>query len=235
MADAEPLGHVCYAERAPTIVYLILVLQDSRLFWVEAPALDSLLEEGSFLLVLLVATLHIDISVAGIVQSCKAPLALFLSTIIELWRQTRWTGVTRNRPNVRNWRSGREALLGQGRHLLIIGAINPCCVYMLELTALNQCVLEERRRWLALVAAWVSLQYLADTGKSTWHMHRRLMSSLDTLTKVHLASKLVWRKGLLLRAPIFDFWVFCGTHLGFWRLGLCVSFDEPNFLLFCES
>ena len=91
---------------------------------------------------------------------------------------------------MRSWRSGHETLLSQGRHLLIIGAINRCYVYKLEFTALNQCVLGERRRWLALVATWVYIQYLADTGKSTWYIHRRLLNSLDTLNKVHLASEL---------------------------------------------
>ena len=239
VADAEPRGNAWDAARAPPVVHLALVLQDSRLLRVEALALDSP-EEGLVVLVffLVVATLTlIEILFAGVVHSYKATLALLRSgMIIELWRQGWRPVVTLNRSDVRNWRSGCEALLGQDRHFLLIFAIKRFGVYLLELLALSQNVLAERRCWMVLVAARMSVKNLADTGKSNRVLRRRLLFSLDTLAEVHLASEQEWRKVLLfLRTSISDFWVLHSTHWGLFRLHLCVRLGERDSLLFWES
>ena len=237
VANAEPRGDAWDAARAPPVVHLALVLQDSRLLLVEAPALDSP-EEGLVVLVLLlVVATFIAILVAGVVQSYNATLAFFrVGTIIELWRQGWRLVVTLNRSDVRNWRSGCEALLGQDRHLLLIFALNRCRAYLLELLALSQNELAERRRWVALVTTRMSMKNLTDTGKPNRFLCRRFLFSLDNLAEVHLASEQEWWKILLLlRVPIFDFWVLHGTHHKLFRLLICVRLGERDSLLFWES
>ena len=225
VADAEPRGNAWYAARAPPIVHLTLVLQDSRLLWVEAPALDSP-EEGLILLVLLLIATVIEILGAGVIQSCEATLARLLGTITKLWRQRQWLVATLNRSNLWNWRSGCEASLVQGSHILLTVAIHRFYVNLLDLLALRLCISEERWCWLVKVAAWMSLKELADTGKSNWYLRGRLLFSLDTLTGVHLASELSWWKVLLQLISLFSFWALHGTHHGLFRLYLCLSLEE---------
>ena len=210
ITDAEPRGNVWNAARAPAIVHLKLVLQASRLLWVEALALDPP-EKGLILLVFLDVTLVVKLGLV-IGQHRLFTHALLLRLFIKLFWLRRWLVKTLNRLNVRNRRYRCETSLGQGRFLPVIVLNYRCCVYLLMLLALSQLQLDDMRRRLVLVTAGRSFQNFADTGKPNWDLRRQLLRWLDSMTNIHLACEQCWRKALLGRASIFDRWLLHRTH-----------------------